>query len=71
MSKANSIEDAKKRIYITATLLSEGILKNIGFIFKHHQVDTRDKTLFTLSSGIYAPREGGRVIRDSIYLDIY
>jgi len=36
MSKANSIKDTKKRIYITATPSSEGILKNASFVFKHH-----------------------------------
>ena len=70
MSEANSAEDAKKRIYVTATPLSEGILKNVGFVFEHHQVDTGDKTLFTLSSGVCAPREGGRVVRDSICSDV-
>jgi len=60
MSKANSIGDVKKRIYVTATPSSEKILKNVSFIFKYYQVDTGDKTLFTLSSGVCAPREGGR-----------
>ena len=68
ISKANSVEDIKKKIYITATPLNKKILKNVGFIFKHHQVDTRDKISFTLSSGVYMPREGEKLIRDTIYI---
>jgi len=33
-------------------------------------VDTGDKTSFTLSSGVYAPKEGEKVIKDVICLDI-
>ena len=71
ISKANSAENAQKRIYVTTTPLSKKILKNIGFVFKHHQVDTGDKTLFTFSSSVCAPREGKRVIKDIICLNIY
>ena len=70
ISKVNSIKDIKKRIYVTATLLSEKILKNVSFIFKYYQVDTEDKTLFTLSFGIYIPRKGKKVVRDAICSDI-
>jgi len=36
MSEANSVEDVKKRIYVTAMPSSEKILKNVGFVFEHH-----------------------------------
>ena len=71
MSEANSVKDAQKRIYVTATPSSKKILKNVGFVFEHHQVDTGDKTLFTFSSGICVPKEGERVVRDTICLNIH
>ena len=69
ISKVISARGTKKRIYIISTLLSKKILKNIGFVFKHYQVNTGDKTLFTLNSGVYTPKEGEKLIRDAIYLD--
>ena len=50
---------------MTATPLSEKILENVSFIFKYYQVDTRDKTLFTLSSGVCMPKEGEKVIKNT------
>ena len=59
--KVNSIEDIKRSIYITVMPLSENILKNIGFVFKYYKVDTRDKTLFTFSSSVYAFKEAKKL----------
>jgi hypothetical protein len=70
ISKANFMEDTKKGIYITATPSSKKILKEVGFVFKYYQVDTRDKTSFTFSFGVYTPKEGKKLIKDAIYLDI-
>jgi len=48
ISKANSIKDTKKRVYITATPLSKKILKNISFIFKANSIkDTKKRVYIT------------------------